>query len=325
MSLQVFLVGALCLVTAAQDIGIDSTAPTASRLLELEGKGEQFSTTNLSEVKDGLLVFLFNHDYRYSKLGRQVSSGDCNFDAGDVNKNQIWKLKEDATRKGLFFLVNFAASTGSTTYRYAFNPDAGGSFCFNGDKYDDQLWKFEKMSNGYWMIYNYAHSDCRLATWSIDYGGAYCGDAHDSKQWFRIVPAFDSKALWQNVDGWDNRSDQPVAHTFKYTEGISSSIKNTIAEQQGSEVSVSFGIEGAVEDIGLSASDTMTVSQSFTESFEKTSDHTWSIERTEQFSVPPGTRMCIKQLVVNCIDNHNGVGFVFSSALHRVEQGDACD
>lgn len=325
MSLLVCVLVLFRLVTAAQDAEIDTTGPTSSRLLQLEESEESdfVSTSNVSEVKDGMLVFIINVDFRYSKLGH--SPGHCNFEDGDLSKGQIWKLVEDQTRKGLFFLVNFGASSSTTTYRYAFNPDAGGSFCYTGGKHDDQLWKFKKTSDGYWMIYNNAHSDCRIGMWGAEAGGGYCGDAHGPREWFRLVLAFDSSALWQNVDDWDNMTDQTVEHTFKYTEGLSNTIKKTIAEEHGTETSLSIGIEGAVEGLGLSASDTTTVSQSFTETYERSTDHTSSIESTQQYPVPPHTRICIKQLKVNTIDVLNAVGFVFSSALHRVQQGDACD
>lgn len=474
--MQARLIGLLSLVTAARCEDVRPLGPTASRLLELEDftlppaleLAQRFESSNLSEVKDGMLVFIYNVANRFSKLGLN-RRGDCEFVSGDVKDNQIWRLEEDLTREGVFFLINFAASKSSKTIRYTFNA---GGYCEDGNLHDENLWEFKKTPTpeGFWTINNYSHSDCRMgmahgprdglcitANFGIseaisgqecvfpfkykgttynscaDVGGSYgangwcafdadyksgrwgscpnnsadicatfecrcsseynimennnnfvgkvedrcqhydsdddkwcylaggmaaatcpgarkssrgnfyythdagvcqraedarndyCGDNESPNEWFRILPAFDTSALWQNVDDWDNRSDQTVEHTFKWTEGFSESITRTLAKEDSAEVALSIGLEAAIEGLGLSVSESLTVSQSFTESYEKTSEHNQTVESSNSFPVPPHTRVCIKQLKINNVDNSNGIGFVFSSALHRIEQGDACN
>jgi len=92
-------------------------------------------------------------------------------------------------------------------------------------------------------------------------------------------------------------------------------------------MSLSLGIEGAVEGIGLSASETMTVMESFSESYSKTETKTWSVERkVKNLPIPAHTRICIKQLKVNTNQNlKNRAGFIFSSRYYRVEQDDNCN
>jgi len=331
MNYLVALLSTAAAVLGTSDVGSYSPEPTASRLAQHEAAGaietadleSSAETYNVSEIKDGMLVFIYNIDHRYSKL-------NCHgglFDNGDVNTGQLWQLVEDETRKGLFFLVNWASSSGQTTYRLAFNGPSKSTFCYDGPKYDDQLWKFVKTTDGYWKIYNegWYNGKCGLAVWEDTQGGVYCGpEWHDWR--FRVKPAFDSDALWAIADSWDNRADQAVQYSFTYYEGITQSIEQTIAKSQSVEMSLSLGIEGAVEGIGLSASETMTVMESFSESYSNTETKTWSVERKVTLPVPAHTRICIKQLKVNTNQNLKyRAGFIFSSSYFRVEQDDDCN
>lgn len=356
MSLRGYLFGTLLAVglTSAQSFGTESTdigsssngliAPRLARLQE-EGSSNLEATSdlalsvddphNLSEVKDGMLVFIYNVDHRFAKLSMLPGSqdppngnGHCDFESGDVAARQLWKLEEDPMRKGSFFLVNWSASQGTKTYRYAFNPNGypNSSGCVSGTKYDDQLWKFNKQSNGYWKIYNQGWYDgqCRIAVPSDTHGGAYCGpDYYD--QYFRLQSAFDSSALWSIVESLDNDSDAPVQYTLKYSEGITDTIEKTIAKSSSVEMSLSIGMEASLYGIGLSMSETLTVQQSFSESYSRTLQKTWSVEKSVDITVPPHTRICIMQLKVNNVDNTNGIEFLFSSSLYRVAQGDDCN
>lgn len=305
--------------------------PTASRLAQLEAAGADLESTaetyNVSEIKDGMLVFIYNIQHRFSKL-------NCNegslFDDGDVNKGQLWKLVEDETRRGLFFLVNWDSSSGQTTNRLAYNGPSKATFCYDGPKYDDQLFKFEKTSDGYWKIWNegWYNGTCGLAVWGETDGGVSCynDDLPDRK--FRVKPAFDSEALWTIADSWDNRSDEDIQYTFTYYEGINQSIEQTIAHSQRAEISLSLGVEASVEELGLSESVTETVMQSFEESYSKTTgvSKTWAEERKVKRKVPAHTRFCIKQLIVNTNQNLiDRAGFTFSSRHFRIEQDDNCN
>jgi len=325
--LVTLLIAAVALGTSSSSTPGDS----ALRLAQLEDAGAteiatfgSSGTYNLDEIKDGDLVFIYNIQHRYSKLSCGTSG---NFDAGDVNKNQLWRLEEDETRKGLFFLVNWAQSYCDgceKTYRFAFNGPSMNSFCYNGPKYDDQLWKFVKTTDGYWEIYNagWYNGECGLAVWKDYEGGAGCGPKYARS--FRVKPAFESDALWGMADSWENNSDNAFDHTFTFSEGITQSITQTIAHSQSVKWSLSLGIEGAVKGIGLSASQTLTVMDSFTETYQNMESKKWSVERKVTLNIPAHTTICIKQLKVNNVENLNQVGFVFSSAYYKLEQDDNC-
>jgi len=333
----------------SSDVGSYLPEPTASRLAQLEAAGaidvadleSTAETYNVSEIKDGMLVFIYNIQHRYSKL-------NCNegslIDNGDVNKGQLWQLVEDETRKGLFFLVNWASSSGDSTNRLAYNGPSQSTFCYNGPKYDDQLWKFVKGTDGYWKIQNegWYNGQCGLAVYIDNFfrdscqcpiGRVICpndilvGPVPADFDWnFRVKPAFESDAIWTIADSWDNQTDEDVKYTFKYYEGITQSIEQTIALHQSVEISLSLGIEGAIEEIGLSESVTETVMLSFSESYSKAVSKTWSEERKVTLPVPAHTRICIKQLKVNTNENlQNRAGFIFSSRHYRVLKDDDCN
>lgn len=337
--LAVGLTSAQSFGTESTDIGSNSSGLIAPRLARLqEGSSPVWASSdvaqsaddsnNLSDVKDGMLVFIYNVAHRFAKLS-MLPNGKCDFESGDVAARQLWKLEEDPMRKGSFFLVNWSASQGTTTYRYAFNPNGypSSSGCVSGiPKYDDQLWKFNKQSNGYWKIYNqgWYQGQCRIAVPSDTHGGAYCGpDYYD--QYFRLQSAFDHSALWTIAESFDNASDAPVEITLKYSEGITDTITNTIAKSSSVEMSLSIGMEASLYGVGLSMEETLTVQQSFSESYSRALQKTWSVEKSVDITVPPHTRICIMQLKVNNVDNTNGIEFLFSSSLYRVAQGDDCN
>lgn len=338
MSLNGFFVGALLSIglTTAQNLGSSSHEQTASRLAQLGLLGTSTlvdsGDTNVSEVRDGMLVFIYNVDFRFTKLGMQ-SEYNCNPSSGDVNVNQLWKLEEDPTRKGEFFIVNWSFSQGGTEWRYTGDVNVHtvkglptiGFGCVDGRKDDYQLWRFQKQSDGHWSISNVAWAeltDCQLGCTSDDACSVCAKTTH---QTFRLQPAFASSALWFIAESVDNDTDQPMHYIVKYTEGITDTIEQTVAKSSSVEMSLSMGMEGALEGIGLSMEETLTVQESFSESYARTLQKTWSVERSVDIIIPPHTRICLKQLKVNNVDNTNGIGFVFKSALYQLKQNDACN
>lgn len=353
MSLSVYFIGTLLSVglataqnlgTGSSYLGSSSHEQTASRLAQqgLLGSSTNVDSVNLnvSEVKDGMLVFIYNVDYRFTRLDMQ-GKDHCDASSGDVSVNQLWKLEEDPTRKGEFFIVNWAFSQDGTSYRYTgifdmnqheddeplfFYNCIGGK---NNAKDDDQLWKFYKQSDGNWQIGN-AASGFELGCFEDPKKEVHCGECNPYVQYpchyeFRLQPAFASSALWFIAESVDNDTDQPIHYTVKYTEGITDTIEQTVAKSSSAEMSVSIGMEAPLEEIGLSMEETVTVQESFTESYARTLEKTWSVERTHDIVIPPHTRICLKQLKVNNVDNTNGIGFVFKSALYKLEQDDACN
>merc|ERR1712014_56394 len=108
-------------------------------------------------------------------------------------------------------------------------------------------------------------------------------------------------------------------------EGITKTIENTISNTESTEVAVSLSIGLSLEEIGLDASMSTTVQQSFTESYSRSMQKQWAEERTINFPVPAHTHVCLKQLKTNNLDNSNGATFVFSSKLTVFASGKDCD
>jgi len=320
-------------ITSAEGEGLP--APTYTEI----SATSQGDIENASEVKNGMLVYIINVDHRWAKLRWNPNWGDkdCNFDTGDYKSSQLWKLVEDEQLHGKYFLENFAASVetgGNPTHRYAFNPDVPpNSYCYDGHMDEDQLWYFTKISAGenagFWLIYNYKHSltdpTCRLAVWEDDGtdGGAWCGPVRRD-QAFRLKPAFNSDAMWTLVDDFNNETSGTVPYVFKYTEGISQTIADTVAASEEAELSLAMSVEGAIKALGLTGAAEATVKASFSESYSRTRVKKWGTARTYSFDVPANTHFCLKQLKVTNVDNLNGESFIFSSKLTKLQEGSAC-
>lgn len=149
-------------------------------------------------------VFIYNRKYSHAKLAQWTTDSGrkvCTYEQR-INPDQLWCLEESTDYEGYYY-VNNAAHQGYRLAKWGSGDEEVGAF--NGQYFDDQLWKFQKEGD-YYRIYNKKYSNAKLAKWGKDDGawGTYAGPDYDDQLW-RVVPRFEARAAQTEIWSIDNR------------------------------------------------------------------------------------------------------------------------
>jgi len=250
---------------------------------------------------DGNTFVITNMAHKYSVLAqwgdtnaRQMGTYD-----GQQNWDQLWILREDSNSKGYYTINNFFY-TGSRVAKWSHKDGDTGNF--NGNRADDQLWKFDQHGEeNCYTITNLAYPKAKLAKWgpgNLDWGSYEGGFSND--QVWRLGSRFEAAKLrTQEVVHYKNNSSTEIKQTRKYTTGMT--VTDSTSATNSSDLEMSLTTSASAGAGGMSASVSAglksTISQSLSKSSSVTSE--WKEEVTTEYLIPPYTEYVVMQHILD--------------------------
>lgn len=245
---------------------------------------------------NGNVFLLQNKEYNHANLvqfkaeNKKTNLGS--YEQGTYD-DQLWLLEEEPKHKGYYYIKNKRHN-----WRICKSgKDREDVWCYGGNHFDDQLWRFEHDGDNYYRIYNYSYPNDKLTKFGSgnDRIGSYDGANYDDQVW-KLIPWYEVKEsdIKSNIlFDCDNRTGSAA---FKKTVTVTQGLKLT----NSSSLSSTLGIENsltAAANYGIASAEmTSTITASLSASINSSSEETWSQTETITFSAPAGKNYRVKQI-----------------------------
>lgn len=262
----------------------------------------RFNPTDKIEEGD---YFLFNKKYPLNKIKQKNAGTNGNVDTvTDATHDlaQMWSIRKDPnTEKGYFIWNNQYANHRLTLHK---NMKMG---TWSGHVYDDQVWYFEKSSDGYYYIVNKRHPDQKLVIRPNRSFNTYDGPAYTDQEW-KLVPRFSTTLEREVVFTHCNQKPigtKPDEKTFKETIGIkkasttgwssTTTLADSVSNSLSSTLNAGFELEGLTA--GMSTTATTEEIKSVERAMAVSGDITTAVHRTREYTlksfVPPKSTVIV--------------------------------
>ena len=220
-----------------------------------------------SLILDNNQFLIYNKKYHKSRLAQW---GTKHKNVGSyqhgLNFDQLWTLEPHPRKQGCYYIVNEKyPKFRLADYRHKL-------IVYDGNHYDDQLFKFVPNGDGYYYIKSCRYTHDRIVKWGTEdrKTGIYDGPGQWEQLW-RLVPRFKASFFTDVIFHFDNRQgSMPIVREISVTRGIKKTTTSSIKNKSTYKKSIGAAIGGAVKLIDI----WMTSTTEFTHELEISFAHT---------------------------------------------------